>query len=209
MTNRTRIKLCGLTRQEDIRTVNSLRPDYVGFVFYAKSRRCVTEAQATRLKERLDPSVKAVGVFVNEDPALIARLLDRGIIDLAQLHGQEDTDYYNRLRSLTGKPLVKAFRVESPADCLPAEVYPSDGILLDSGMGSGVAFDWSAVAGVKRPYFLAGGLHAGNVAAAIRTLHPFAVDVSSGIETDGSKDKEKMKAFVEAVQSADSGTIPS
>ena len=140
---------------------------------------------------------------------MIADLLNQGIIDLAQLHGQEDTDYYNRLRSLTDKPLIKAFRVESPADCLPAEVYPSDGILLDSGMGSGVAFDWSAVAGVKRPYFLAGGLHAGNVAAAIRTLHPFAVDVSSGIETDGSKDKEKMKAFVEAVQSADSGTIPS
>ena len=131
--------------------------------------------------------------------------MESGVIDMAQLHGNEDAAYCRRLRELTGKPVIKAFRVEKPEDCEPAEKYPSDYLLLDSGMGSGETFDWSAVSGVRRGYFLAGGLNAGNVAAAIRKLHPFAVDVSSGIESGGIKDTDKMAAFVAAVRKEDEG----
>ena len=122
---------------------------------------------------------------------------------MAQLHGHETIAYCNRLRELTDKPVIKAFRVEKSADCLPVENYPSEFILLDSGMGSGKAFDWSAVAGVKRNFFLAGGLTPENVAHAIRKIHPFGVDVSSGIERDGVKDLKKMAAFVAAVREED------
>ena len=199
----TRIKLCGLTRKIDIQAANELHPDYVGFVFYPKSRRFITPKHAMKLRKMLDPDIAAVGVFVDEPPEKIAVLLEGGVIDIAQLHGHEDAEYLRRLRQLTDKPVIKAFRVEKQQDCLPAEEYPSDFLLLDSGMGSGATFDWSAVEGVQREYFLAGGLNAENVRTAIRTLHPFAVDVSSGIETDGVKDLNKMAAFVAAVRKED------
>ena len=131
----TRIKLCGLTRLADMQAVNALRPDYAGFVFYPKSSRFVTPERAVKLRETLDPSVRAVGVFVDEPPESIAALLESGAIDIAQLHGREDTDYLRRLRELTEKPVIKAFRVQKPEDCLPAETFPSDCVLLDSGMG--------------------------------------------------------------------------
>ena len=199
----TKIKLCGLTRQMDIQQANELLPDYVGFVFYPKSRRFLLPKHAMKLKGLLDPGIKAVGVFVDEPPEKIAVLMEGGVIDIAQLHGHEDAAYLRRLRQLTDKPVIKAFRVEKQQDCLPAEEYPSDFLLLDSGMGSGVTFDWSAVEGVRREFFLAGGLNAANVAAAIQALHPFAVDVSSGIETEGVKDLKKMAAFVAAVRKED------
>lgn len=199
----TKIKLCGLTRPDDILAVNELRPDYVGFVFYPKSKRFVTRERAAELKQLLDPAIRAVGVFVDESPEAVAALLEEGIIDVAQLHGHEDEAYRTALRQLTDKPVIQAFRVSRPEDCLAEEECSAEYVLLDSGMGSGEAFDWSAVEGVNRPYFLAGGLHAGNVAAAIRALHPFAVDVSSGIETGGAKDYHKMKAFVNAVREED------
>ena len=199
----TKIKLCGLTRPEDIQAANELRPEYVGFVFYPKSRRFVTPEKAAKLRELLSPDIRAVGVFVDEQPEAVAELMERGVIDIAQLHGREDIFYRERLRGLTEKPVIKAFRVECPQDCLDAEKFPSDFILLDSGMGSGATLDWSAVANVRRPYFLAGGLNEKNVAAAIRSLRPFAVDVSSGIESGGIKDIEKMEAFVAAVRKED------
>ncbi len=199
----TKIKLCGLTRPVDIQAANDLRPDYVGFVFFSRSRRRLSPKQAASLKELLSPEIRAVGVFVDEAPEKIALLLGEGVIDVAQLHGREDMTYFRRLRELTDKPVIKAFRIEKEQDCLQAENDPSDFVLLDSGMGSGVAFDWSAVAGVHRPYFLAGGLHAGNVRAAIQALHPYGVDVSSGIETDSVKDQFKMAAFVAAVREED------
>lgn len=199
----TRIKLCGLTRPVDIQTANELRPDYAGFVFYPKSRRHLSPKQAAKLKELLSPDIKAVGVFVDEAPERVALLLEQGVIDMAQLHGRESLAYLSRLRELTDKPVIKAFRVETPVDCLTAEQYPSDFLLLDAGMGSGITFDWSAVAGIKRDFFLAGGLTAENVASAIQKTHPYGVDVSSGIETEGSKDIKKMAAFVAAVREED------
>ena len=199
----TKIKLCGLTRPADIRAANALRPDFIGFVFWEKSRRFLTPEQAFRLREALDPAIRAVGVFVDESPATVARLLEEGVIDLAQLHGHEDSDYMKALREKTDMPVIKAFRVGSAHDRLSVEAFPSELLLLDAGMGSGATFDWSAVADVKRDFFLAGGLDAGNVALAIRTLHPFGVDVSSGIEREGRKDPQKMAAFVAAVREED------
>lgn len=197
----TRIKLCGLSRPCDIEAANALKPEYIGFVFAPKSRRCVSPETAEALRKMLDPAIRAVGVFVREDPERIAGLLDRGIIDLAQLHGNEDEEYIARLRALTGKPLIRAFRVDSPADLADARESTADFILLDNGAGgTGESFDWSLLQGFGRPYFLAGGLNPENAAAAVETLRPFAVDVSSGIETDGVKDGKKMKAFVDAVR---------
>ena len=199
----TKIKLCGLTRLCDIETANSLKPDYIGFVFAKKSRRFVPPEQAEELKRQLSPEIRAVGVFVDEDPETVAGLLNRGIIDLAQLHGSEDEAYVKRLRSMTGRPLLQAFRIKGEEDLLRAEGSNADGILLDAGAGDGTVFDWQLLRGWKRPYFLAGGLEPGNVREAVRMLHPWGVDVSSGIETDGRKDPEKMEAFVTAVREED------
>ena len=190
-----RIKLCGLSRVCDIEAANELKPDYIGFVFAPGSRRYVPPCRARELKEMLLPGIQTVGVFVREDPEVIAGLLDDGIIDLAQLHGGEDEDYIHRLRELTDRPVIKAFRIDSEEDIRAAEASSADYILLDSGSGgTGTAFDWKLLSDMKRPYFLAGGLDP------VRRLKPCGVDVSSGIETEGQKDKSKMAAFVHAVR---------
>ena len=199
----TKIKLCGLSRPEDIQAANLLKPDFVGFVFAPQSRRYVLPRQARELKARLCPGIQAVGVFVNEELETVAQLLNRGVIDLAQLHGSEDGDDIRRLRTLTDKPVIQAFRIAGAQDILRAQTSPAHRILLDSGAGTGTVFDWSLIGQLRRPYFLAGGLDAGNVGAAVRRLRPYAVDVSSGIETEGKKDPDKMAAFVAAVRKED------
>jgi len=199
----TKIKLCGLTRPCDIEWVNDLQPDYIGFVFAQKSKRYVSPERAKALREGLDSNIRAVGVFVNEAPEAVAALLNDGIIDVAQLHGGEDADYIKALRKLTDRPLIKAFRIDSAADLDRARRSTADHVLLDNGAGgTGTAFDWSVLKDFDRPFFLAGGLGSDNVARAIKAVHPFAVDVSSGIETDGVKDYKKMTAFVSAVRKA-------
>lgn len=196
----TKIKLCGLTREQDILSVNVLKPDYIGFVFAGKSRRQVSREKALQLKSLLDPSIQAVGVFVDEEPQLIAEYLRSGIIDVAQLHGREDEDYLLRLRRLIDRPLFKAFRVQSAGDAALAIKSSADMILLDSGAGTGEVFDWDLLHAIERPFFLAGGLDPRNVSGAIKELQPWGVDVSSGIETDGFKDENKMAAFTAAVR---------
>ena len=148
----------------------------------------------------MDKTIKVVGVFVDEDVKVVAEYLNCGIIDLAQLHGQEDDAYIARLRAVTDKPVIKAFRVRTIEDIQKAQNSAADMILLDAGAGDGKTFDWSLVRTVTRPYFLAGGLSPDNAGQAIAALHPFALDVSSGIETDGHKDKNKMAAFMAAVR---------
>ena len=138
-------------------------------------------------------------MFVNEEAAVIADLLNTGVIDIAQLHGSEGETEIAALRALTQKPIIQAFQVKTEEDVRTAEKSTADLILLDSGAGTGTTFDWEILHNVKRPYFLAGGLDPENVADAIKRAHPYAVDVSSGIETDGIKDKEKMAAFQRAV----------
>ena len=197
----TKIKLCGLKRPQDIQAANELLPAYIGFVFAPKSRRYVHPDRAEELRRMLNPGIIPVGVFVNETPETVAALLDRGIIDIAQLHGKEDAAYIRRLRQLTKQPLIQAFRIDTPADVAAAQASTADYVLLDSGAGgTGTSFDWSLLQNIQRPYFLAGGLTPENVGGAVATLHPYAVDVSSGIETDGAKDKEKMTQFVRAVR---------
>ena len=196
----TGIKFCGLRREEDILTANELRPDYIGFVFAEKSRRAVTRETAARLRALLREDIPAVGVFVDAQPETVAFLLEEGIINLAQLHGREDAEYIARLRDLSGKPIIQAFRIRSSGDVKRAEKSSADYVLLDAGAGDGKTFEWELAESVARPCFLAGGLTPENAGEAVERFHPFALDVSSGIETDGVKDPEKMRAFMRAVR---------
>lgn len=197
----TKIKLCGMMEPKDIETANHLKPDYIGFIFAPKSRRYVTKIQAAAMKAILNPKIRVVGVFVNEKPEVIAEYLKEEIIDVAQLHGQEDEDYIRRLRNLTENPLLQAFRIQTEEDVKKAVKSSADLILLDAGAGgTGTSFDWSLIRNIERSWILAGGLYPENVAEAIRQLKPYGVDVSSGIETDGKKDLQKMERFVNAVR---------
>ena len=196
----TIIKFCGLTGECDIDAANELRPEYVGFVFAPKSKRYVTPERAAGLKRQLEAGIKAVGVFVNDTPCHVAELLETGVIDIAQLHGSEDEEYIGQLRQFTDKPIIRAFFIKTAEDIAEAEKCTADHVLLDSGAGTGEVFDWKLIKNMKRPYFLAGGLSPDNVENAVEQLTPYAVDVSSGIETDGVKDKAKMAAFAAAVR---------
>ena len=198
-----RIKMCGLRRAEDIIAVNELRPEYIGFVFFPGSKRVVSSETAKALRAALAPGILAVGVFVDEKPESIANLLSEGIIDMAQLHGHEDEAYIRGLRSLTDRPLIQAFRIGCTEDIQRAQASTAEMILLDAGAGDGKTFDWRLLHSVSRPYFLAGGLNPENVSRAVEQLKPYAVDVSSGIETDGFKDILKMRAFTKAVRRED------
>lgn len=196
----TRIKLCGLKRVCDVEWANELAPEYIGFVFAKKSKRYITPKEADALKKVLHKSIKAVGVFVDEEPENIAKLCRQGMLDVVQLHGNEDEAYIRNLRELMDCPIIKAFCIATKQDIQKANESSADFVLLDSGGGSGNVFDWKLLQGMKRNFFLAGGLAPENVTAAIKALQPYGVDASSSLETDGYKDKEKMKAFVEAVR---------
>lgn len=199
----TKIKICGLTRYDDIACVNQAKPDYVGFVFWEKSRRCVDRDRALSLREKMDSDIRAVGVFVDEDESKIIRMLKEGIIDLAQLHGRETEEQIRKIRYETGKPIIKAVRIQNGDEISQWQKTEADYLLLDGGMGSGKTFDWeilTGVNGIKIPFFLAGGLDANNVSEAIGRFHPYAVDVSSKVETDGKKDAEKIQEFVRRVR---------
>lgn len=202
----TKIKLCGLTRPCDISVANACAPDYIGFVFAQQSRRYLSYENAALLKKQLAPGILAVGVFVDEDYAVIADLLRRGIIDAAQLHGDESDHYIKKLRALTDQPIIKAFRIDHEHDMFAASSSTADYVLLDSGSGgTGTVFHWEWAKQLHRPFFLAGGLCPDNVQSACETLHPYAVDVSSGIEYDGLKDEAKIWAFVKAIRNSREG----
>ena len=201
-------KLCGLRRMEDIRYVNEFKPDYVGFVF-AQSRRQVTPVQAAALRKALDASIQAVGVFVNEAPETVAQIARDVSLNAVQLHGDEEAAYIARLRALlpTGTSLCKAVRVQTESDLQRAQSYGADLVLFDAFSkdaygGTGKTADWSLFGRVSpsRPFFLAGGLHAGNLQEAVRRVHPDGVDLSGGIETDGVKDREKIKQILSIIR---------
>ncbi len=195
-----KIKLCGLSRIEDIAAANTFKPEFIGFVLWKKSKRYVDKDTAIALRSKLNPGIQVVGVFVDEDLDLVAEYLNEGIIDIAQLHGKENDKYIHNLREQTQKPIIKAFLVKSEEDVEEVNVSPADYVLLDAGMGEGNSFDWELLKGVNRPFFLAGGLSPENVKDAIRDIQPFAVDVSSGIESEGHKDASKMGSFVANVR---------
>ena len=194
----TKLKICGLFRAADIGYVNAAQPDYIGFVF-AKSRRQVTPVLARALRERLSPGIMPVGVFVNAPQAEIVTLYREGIIGVAQLHGGESRSYVENLKE-KDVPVIKAVRVESEADIFAHMDSLADYLLLDNGAGgTGTAFDWRLLSACTRPYFLAGGVNLHNISDALG-LHPYCVDVSSGAETNGVKDGEKIRLLTEIVR---------
>lgn len=191
-----KIKICGLFRDCDIDYVNEAMPDFIGFVF-AKSRRQVSTVWAEAMRPRLKSEITPVGVFVNESLAKVAQLLNDSIIEIAQLHGEETEQYIKALKSLTNKPIIKAVRVLSQEDIEAAQHTVADFLLLDNGTGgTGESFDWSLVSQMKKPFFLAGGLKADNIEQAIAATNPYAVDLSSGVETGGMKDRDKILEIV-------------
>ncbi len=202
---KTRIKICGLKTIEDIHMVNRLRPDYVGFVFAGRKRR-ITYEQAEEMKRELVPEIASVGVFVNEEPERVAEVARRGILDYIQLHGDEDAVYIRHLKDFICQPVIKAVRVRSCEDILRAQESGAEYLLLDTYRageygGVGETFPWEMIPEkLAKPYFLAGGLDSINVRAALKILHPLAVDVSSSVETDGRKDEEKVRRFIRAVR---------
>lgn len=202
----TKVKICGLSRIEDIEYCNELLPDYIGFILgFPKSKRNVSFEQAKLLRSKLNSSIKSVGVFVNADIDYICSLCDANVIDYVQLHGNEDDDYISKLKSKVDKPIIKAVRVQSKEDILSAETLNCDYLLLDTYVkdaigGSGIAFDWSIIPNISKPYFLAGGLNANNVSKAIAICNPYAVDVSSSVEDGAYKSKQKIAEFISAVK---------
>ena len=208
-----KLKICGMRRAEDIEIANSYKPDYIGFVF-AESPRKVSYEQAQDLSGLLSEDIVSVGVFVNEHMKLIVDLFKDGIIEMAQLHGDEDEKYIRNLKDKsieeTGKqiPVINAIEIKEGADyndeLLKWRDSASDYFILDSGKGSGKTFDWSLIDKesefFKNSIFLAGGLNSENLALAIEEFNPFAVDLSSSVETDGFKDEEKIKEIIEIME---------
>lgn len=195
---KSKVKMCGLRREIDIEYVNRLLPDYIGYVFAKKSRRFISPEQTAKLTQLLDKRIIPVGVFVDEPINNVIGLVKNGTIKIAQLHGNENEEYIKALRK-ENIVVIKAIIVESEDDCKRAENSTADHILLDSGMGSGKPFDHKLLKNIKRPYFLAGGLDRESAGNAVRLLAPYAIDVSSGIETDGYKDFKKMKEFMDSI----------
>jgi len=195
-----KIKICGLSRLCDIDAVNDEKPEYVGFIF-AESRRKVTPQMALDMRDKLNPAIISAGVFVNEDPETIVSLVRRGVIDVIQLHGSENGDYISRLKALTDKPVIKAVTVQNEGDANKCESAPADYLLFDGeGGGNGKTFNWDLIGRIEKPFFLAGGLCRENIRYALEKVKPFAVDVSSGVETDGFKDPAKIIEFIRMVR---------
>ena len=200
----TKIKICGLTRIQDIEYVNEALPDFIGFVF-ANSRRRVSIDTAIQLKNLLDCRIKAVGVFVNENISSIKQLCQSNVIDYVQLHGDEDEEYLANLSQQISKPIIKAIRVKDLSSILAAQQLSCEFLLLDTFSdkeygGTGKTFDWTLAGDVTKPFFLAGGLNSCNAKAAIDCSKPYCLDVSSGVETNGVKDRSKIIDIVSLVR---------
>jgi len=199
-----KIKICGLMREQDIDAVNTNLPDYIGFVF-ARSKRQIDVKKAKALKDCLNPSIKTVGVFVNEEINNIIKLCNTKVIDLIQLHGDENEDYIRKLKDYVPNKIIKAVRVRDQEDIKKAMKFSCDYLLLDTYQrgeygGTGKTFDWSVIPEISKPYFLAGGINSGNIEQAVKQCNPYCIDVSSGVETNGYKDPEKIKEIVAKVK---------
>ncbi len=207
---RCRIKICGLSRPEDIAYVNEALPDYCGFIInFPKSHRNVTPDKVRSLVKGLDKRICPVGVFVDQPMETVLSLAADGTLGAVQLHGHEPQEYVvelkRRLKELAAAghpiPVIQAFAVRTEEDIARARNSAADYILLDRGTGTGQTFDWSLVQEMGRPFFLAGGLGPDNLAEAVRELHPFAADMSSGVETEKIKDRGKILRAVNIIRS--------
>lgn len=196
-----KIKICGLKRLEDIEIVNKYRPDYMGFVF-ADTKRKVSYELARQLKDKLDPEIISVGVFVDAPKEEITELFENGTIEMAQLHGLESEDYIKDLKAMTDNKLIviKAIEMSQDTDLLKYDSSNADYLLLDSGKGSGKTFDWRLIRkDLKKDFFLAGGLNKDNITQAIEEFEPYAVDLSSSLEVNGFKNEDKIKEIMEII----------
>ena len=196
-----KIKICGLRRLEDIEIVNKYKPDYVGFVF-ADSKRKVSHDLASQMKNNLSSDIISVGVFVDAPQDEIIELFEDNIIEIAQLHGCESEDYINNLKENTNNELkiIKAIEMFDGEDLSKYDNSPADYLLLDSGKGSGKTFDWRLIRkDLKREFFLAGGINSTNVKKAIEEFNPYAIDLSSSLETNDYKDENKIKELMEVI----------
>lgn len=184
----SKIKICGLKSLDDISYVNIANPDYIGFIF-AKSSRQISVEKAEELKGKLNEDIKTVGVFVNEEIERIVEICNLNIIDYIQLHGQENNEYIKRLKKLTDKKIIKAVDFSKENVVLD---YDVDYLLLDNGKGgTGKKFDWNNIEDIPKPFFLAGGISEDNLEEAME-INSYCIDISSGVETDGKKDKDKI-----------------
>lgn len=198
-----KIKLCGMFRDCDIDYANEAKPDYIGFILgFPKSHRNIDAETARQLRSRLDTGIKAVGVFVNSPETTCAEYANCGIIDVIQLHGDEDADFIRRLRELTGALIIKAAKIRTPEDIGRVQALGADYVLLDNGTGTGEMFDHSLLDGaeIRQPFFLAGGLTPENLRQAAESVRPYCVDLSSGVETDRLKNREKMLEAVRVIR---------
>ncbi|WP_409015358.1 phosphoribosylanthranilate isomerase [Anaerostipes caccae] len=201
-----KIKMCGLRRPDDIIYANECLPDYIGFVF-AESRRKVSGEEAKNLGAQLDPFIKKVGVFVNEPVRSLITISKQAGLDIIQLHGDEGEEYIKEVKHETGKELWKAVRVRMVKDIQEAQRLPADKLLLDSFSeesygGTGKVMDFAVLdqADIRKPYFIAGGLTVENLPEILKKAEPYGIDISSGIETEGVKDREKMLKVIQCVR---------
>ena len=193
----TKIKICGLTRKEDIKYINKYHPDYIGFVF-ALSKRQVSDNQAKELKALVNDDINVVGVFVDDDINHIITLVQQHIIDIVQLHGNEDEQYIELLKQHIDVPIIKAIKVINE-DSLKVN-YNVDYYLLDNKVsGSGQSFDWSLIKQLNKPFFLAGGINLNNLDEALNQ-QAYGIDLSSGVETNGIKDEAKIKEVIRRIR---------
>ena len=196
-----KIKICGLKRLDDIEIVNKYKPDYVGFVF-ADSKRKVSHELASEMKRNLNPYIISVGVFVDAGIDEIIGLFNKGVIEMAQLHGQESEDYIRSLKESTNGEIkiINAIEMSDKKDLLEYDNSIADYLLLDSGKGSGKTFNWNLIRkDLNKEFFLAGGIDISNVSKAIEEINPYAIDLSSSLETDGFKDENKIKEIMEVI----------
>ena len=196
----TELKICGLSRMEDIIAVNRHGADYAGFVFWKNSKRYIDPYQAGELIEYLRSDIKSVGVFLDEPLDNVISAARISGVDMIQLHGHESEEYVEYVKRTLERPVIKAYKASEEGALEKAAQSAADYVMIDSGAGSGKKFDWSILKDFKRDYFLAGGLDPDSVGEAIRMLELFAVDVSSGVETDGIKDEKKIEEFINAVR---------
>lgn len=194
------VKICGIRTEQDAVIINEAKPDFAGFICSQGFRRSITLEKAVALRKQIRAGISTVGVFVNEEIDTVLSFLESGAINAVQLHGNEDNNYIDLLRTYTDAVIVKAFVVKTKEDIETAEKSHADMIILDSGTGTGKEFNQELIGNFPRKYFLAGGMNPGTVAEKIKKLNPFAVDVSSGVETDGVKDRQKVLEFIKQVR---------
>jgi phosphoribosylanthranilate isomerase len=192
-----KIKICGLKRKEDIEYANQAKPDYAGFVF-AGTKRKIDFKTAAHFRSLLDKNIKSVGVFINEPIANIASLCKEKTIDIVQLHGDEDENYIDALRQKIDAKIIKSVNFQFSIFNFQLPSNP-DFLIFDSGAGSGKTFDWKLIPKTDKPFFLAGGLNKDNIEEALK-LKPYCVDLSSGVETGGQKDFDKIIEIVNIVR---------